>query len=397
MGSKKNVVFLLFCIVCCFGFQSETAFAEENDVQPPAEELVNEQLNILKLDEIQDYWESVSEEYGGFLPESQKGNLTDFLKGDKQFDLKEWGIGLIKYLFHELIVNGKLMGMLLLLTIFSYILQSFQTAFEHQTVSKTAYAVTLLVLAMIAMNGFHTAITYATEAINSMVHFTIALLPLLLAMMASIGGASTSALFHPIIIFLVHTSGLIVNAVVLPLLFISAVLGIVSTFSDHYKVTRLANLFRTGAVGLLGICMTVFLGVVSVQGTTTAAVDGLTLRTAKFIASNFVPVVGRMFTDATDTVASASLLLKNTIGMSGLVILLAICAFPAIKVLSIAFIFQVSAAVLQPLGDGAIIDCLGIIGKAVLYVFAALALVGFMFFLAITLMVAASNIAFLMR
>lgn len=143
--------------------------------------------------------------------------------------------------------------------------------------------------------------------------------------------------------------------------------------------------------------MTIFLGVVSVQGTTAAAADGLTLRAAKFIAGNFVPVVGRMFTDATDTVMSASLLLKNTIGMSGLVILLAICAFPAMKVLSIALIFQLSAAALQPLGNGAIIDCLGIIGKSILYVFAAMALIGFMFFLAITLMVAASNIAFMMR
>lgn len=94
---------------------------------------------------------------------------------------------------------------------------------------------------------------------------------------------------------------------------------------------------------------------------------------------------------------SASLLLKNTIGMSGLIMLLAICAFPALKVLSIALIFQLSAAVLQPLGNGAIIDCLAIIGKAVLYIFAAMALIGFMFFLAITIMVAASNIAFMMR
>ncbi|GAF13665.1 LOW QUALITY PROTEIN: stage III sporulation protein AE [Bacillus sp. JCM 19045] len=395
MQVKQILPYVL--IVLFFFVFSGGVHAQEEESDESLEQLVEEQLGILKIDEIQAYWEKISDDYGGFLPESQKGSLTDFLTGDKQFSIKEWSLGLVKYLLHEFIVNGKLLGMLLLLTIFSYILQSFQNAFEHQTVSKTAYAITLLVLCMIAMNGFHTAITYATDAINAMVHFSIALLPMLLAMMASLGGISSSALFHPVIIFLVHTSGLLVNTFVLPMLLISAVLGIVSTLSENYKVTRLANLFRTGAIGLLGVFMTIFLGVVSVQGTTAAAADGLTLRAAKFIAGNFVPVVGRMFTDATDTVMSASLLLKNTIGMSGLVILLAICAFPAMKVLSIALIFQLSAAALQPLGNGAIIDCLGIIGKSILYVFAAMALIGFMFFLAITLMVAASNIAFMMR
>ncbi len=60
----------------------------------------------------------ISDDYGGFLPESQKGSLTDFLTGDKQFSIKEWSLGLVKYLLHEFIVNGKLLGMLLLLTIF---------------------------------------------------------------------------------------------------------------------------------------------------------------------------------------------------------------------------------------------------------------------------------------
>lgn len=80
--------------------------------------------------------------------------------------------------------------------------------------------------------------------------------------------------------------------------------------------------------------------------------DGITLRTAKFITGNFIPVLGRMFTDATDTVISASLLLKNTVGILGVAILICIAAFPAIKVLSLAFIYKLAAAILQPLGGG---------------------------------------------
>ncbi|ERN53024.1 stage III sporulation protein AE [Alkalihalophilus marmarensis] len=393
----KQVIVTFLFLTLLYGLASPVS-AEAQVTEPSQEEsFVERQLENLQLDEIHSYWEEISTEYGGFLPESQKGSFLEFIKGDKQFSFKEWGIGFVRYLMHELIVNGKLLGTLILLTVFCMILQSLQNAFEQHTISKVAYAITYMVLMIIALNSFHVAISYAQDAINNMIHFMIALLPLLLAIMAAVGSITSAALFHPLIIFLVHTSGLLIQYIVLPLLFLSAVLAIVSTLTDHYKVTKLANFLRTIAVGALGIFLTVFLGVISVQGASTAVADGITVRTAKFIAGNFVPVIGRMFTDAADTVMSASLLLKNTVGIAGLVILLMLCAFPAIKILSIAIIFNLSAAILQPLGGGPIIECLSIIGKAVIYVFAALAIVCLMFFLAITIMVAAGNLSFMVR
>ncbi|MBU8907725.1 stage III sporulation protein AE [Desertibacillus haloalkaliphilus] len=369
--------------------------ASEGEIEQ--EGFVEEQLEKLGMDEIKYYWEKIAHEYGGFLPESQKGTFMEFVSGEKQFSIKEWFIGLIKFLLHELLVNGKLLGSLILLTVFSMILQSLQNAFEQHTISKVAYAITYMVLIIIALNSFHVAITYAQDAISNMIHFMIALIPLLLALMASIGSLTSVALFHPLIVFLVNTSGLLIQHFVLPLLFLSAVLSIVSTLTDHYKVTKLADLLRNVSIGALGVFLTVFLGVISVQGATSAVADGITVRTAKFVAGNFVPVIGRMFTDAADTVMGASVLLKNTIGLAGLAILILLCAFPAIKVLSLALIFNIAAAVLQPLGGGPIIDCLTIIGRTVLFIFAALATVCMMFFLAVTILVAAGNVSLMMR
>ena len=276
-------------------------------------------------------------------------------------------------------------------------LQTLQNAFEQHTISKVAYAITYMVLIVIALNSFRVAMTYATDAISTMIHFMMALIPLLLALMAAVGSVTSVALFHPLIVFLVNSSGLLIQHLVLPLLFLATLLSIVSTLTSQYKVTKLANFLRNFSIGSLAVFLTVFLGVISVQGATTAVADGITVRTAKFIAGNFVPVVGRMFTDAADTVMGASLLLKNTIGLAGLAILLILCAFPALKVFSLALIFNIAAAVLQPLGGGPIIDCLSIIGKAVIIIFAALATVCLMFFLAITIVIASGNISLMMR
>lgn len=386
---KKIVILAIFL----FFLLPYVALAEP----PPQENLVEQQLSQLGIEEIKEYWEQIVTEYGGFLPENQKGSFMEFVRGEKEFSLKEWLLGFVRYFFHELIVNGKLLGTLILLTVFSIILQNLQTAFEKNSVSKVANAIVYMVLLIIAINSFYIAVTYAQSAIAAMINFMIALLPLLLALLASIGSLTSVALFHPLIIFLVNSSGLLIQHFVLPLLFLSALLSLVSTLTDHYKVTKLANLLRNISVGTLGIFLTIFLGVISVQGAVTAVADGITIRTAKFVTGNFVPVVGRVFTDAADTVMGASILLKNTVGVVGLAILLLICAFPAIKVLALALIFNLAAAVLQPLGGGAIINSLSIIGKAVIFVFAALATVCLMFFLAITIMVAAGNLSLMMR
>jgi stage III sporulation protein AE len=390
------ILILLFFFLMIPSVQaSENTKETSTPISPQG--LVDAQLKTMDLTELKQFWEEVTTKYGGFLPESQKGSLYEFVKGEKKFSFQQWGKGILKFAFQEFVANGKLLGSLIMLTIFSMFLQSMQNAFEKSSISKVAYSIVYMVLVIIALNSFHVAISYTNEAIGTMISFVLALIPLLLALIAASGGLISAAFFHPVILFLMNMSGLFMQYIILPLLFLATLLSIVSTMSDQYKVTQLAQLLRNWSIGLMGLFLTIFMGVISVQGASAAITDGVTIRTAKFITGNFIPVIGRVFTDATDTVVSASALLKNTVGIAGVAILLIIVAFPALKILMIAFIYKFAAAILQPLGGGPIITCLDIISKSVIYVFAALGIVSLMFFLSITVIVAAGNLTMMMR
>ncbi|GAK03335.1 stage III sporulation protein AE [Geomicrobium sp. JCM 19037] len=375
----------------------EDESVSEEDVSDLIEEQMDEQLDRLGFTEIEQFWEDIRRDYESFLPESQKGSFTDFLDGDQQFSPTEWGRALLNFLFHELTANVNLLGTLILLAVFSMVLKALQNAFEHAAVSKVAYSVTFTVLIVISMNSFYIAMSYAQEAVANMVHFMIALLPMVLALLAITGATTTAALFHPLIIVLVNTSGLLIERFVLPLLFISAIVSVASSMSEKFQLTRLATLIRNVAMGTLGAFLTIFLAVISVQGATSAISDGVTLRTAKYIAGNFVPVVGRMFTDATDTVIGASLLLKNTVGIAGLFILFVITVFPALKILVLALTFQIVSAIMQPLGGGALGEVMSLFARTVMFMFAAVSVVCLMFFLAITIIISAGNLALMVR
>lgn len=383
--------------VLAAGMYGQDQAAPEAESEHIGKKAVEKQLENLGTSEIEQFWKKVQEEYEGFLPENQPVTIKDFF--DTEGSIFSIGLlkGFLKYLFHELLLNGKLLGTIIILAVFSALLEQIQSAFERNSVSKVAYAVTYLVILILAINSFSNAMGYAKDAIASMVNFMVALIPLILALMASVGNFTSVSLFHPFIVFLVNTSGVLIYSIVFPLLFFSSLLGIISTFSEQYKVTRLATLLRNVSIGFLGVFFTVFLGVVSVQGVATAVVDGVTIKTAKFVTGNFVPVVGKMFTDAADTVIGASLLVKNTVGLAGVLIIILLCAFPALKILTISFIFNISAALLQPIGNANVVECLSIIGRNLLYVFAALATVSLMFFLGITIIIAAGNLSVMVR
>ncbi len=172
---------------------------------------------------------------------------------------------------------------------------------------------------------------------------------------------------------------------------------IVSSLNENYKVTHLANLFKNISLGVLGAFLTVFLGVMSVQGTASAIQDGVAMKTTKFITGNFIPIVGRTFTDAADTILSASLLLKNAIGIVGVIIIVFLALFPALKIFAIALTYKIAAAVLQPIGDGPVITTLNTISKYIVYILACLLAVTLMFFLAVVIIVIAGNVTLLLR
>ncbi|KRE54486.1 stage III sporulation protein AE [Paenibacillus sp. Soil522] len=406
---RAKLILFIFTATFLFSFVPNVGYAGAGESGAPAgesragadqlsKELAAEQLGTLETESVESYWNKLRSEYGGFFPDQHIPSFAQMiLPGGDGLKITDVLQGLLRYLWHEVLYNGKLLVTVVMLTVFSMVLETLQNAFERNAVSKVAYSITYMVLIIIAVNSFHVAMGYAKGAIESMIQFMLAMVPLLLTLLASMGNVVTVSVLHPLIIFMIHAVGTLIYTLVFPLLFFSAVLHIASALTEKFKVTQLANLLRNISVGMMGVLLTVFLGVISVQGAAGAVTDGVTLRTAKFVTGSFVPVVGRMFSDAADTVISASMLAKNAIGLAGVIILLFISAFPAIKILTLALIYNISAAVMQPLGDSPIVSCLATIGKTMIYVFAALAAVSLMFFLAVTIILTAGNAALMVR
>ncbi|MCL6445542.1 MAG: stage III sporulation protein AE, partial [Alicyclobacillus sp.] len=285
---------------------------------------------------------------------------------------------------------------ILVLAVLAAVLESLQTAFERQAVSQVANAVIFLVLLVLAIGSFTEAIGYGRHAIQSMRDFMLATVPIMTALLAGSGALASAAFFQPLLLLIVHFITNVVFMFVFPLIFFGAVLDITSALSPRYQLTRLAGLLRTVGMGVQGFCLSAFIGITAVQGISKGLVDGVALRTAKYGMKTFVPVFGSLFSDAFETVASASLLVKNAIGIAGLVLVVCLALFPAIKVLAISFVYGGGSALMQPLGETPLVACLGALSKSLLLVFLSIAAVGMMFFICICILLTTANLAVVM-
>ncbi len=57
------------------------------------------------------------------------------------------------------------------------------------------------------------------------------------------------------------------------------------------QINKLSKYMKSSIIWSLGVILTLFVGVLSLEGTLTASVDGITAKTAKAAVSSLIPVV----------------------------------------------------------------------------------------------------------
>ena len=159
----------------------------------------------------------------------------------------------------------------------------------------------------------------------------------------------------------------------------------------------MSKFFKSSVVWVLGVVLTLFVGIVSLEGTLSSSVDGITAKTTKAAVSSFIPVVGKILGDAVDTVIGCSLILKNALGVVGAIVIIAICVKPIIKLVILMTMYYLGAALCQPIADGKIIKLLDQMGDTFKLLLGILCSVSVMLIIGVTLVVKISNSGLMYR
>lgn len=385
---KKIYISILCLFVFLIGIQEVQA--TEDVSQEEVIESTKEELNI-----------------GGFLEEANR-YTKDIVKDMNMSELLSSAItgnidnqtllqNLLAPFGSQIKSTVKIFASILVIVLIHSVLKSIVDGLENKGVAQITYYVEYILIVTITMASFTDSIAMCKTAIQDLASFSNCLIPILITLMLTTGSIASASMIEPILLFLITFISNFIVGLVIPFVLISTSLKIISSISKRVQVDKLAKFFHTSVVWVLGVVLTIFVGVVSLEGTLSSTVDGITAKTAKAAVSNFIPVVGKILGDAVDTVIGCSSILRNAVGMVGVVVVLSICILPIGKLFILMWMYKLAAALCQPIAEENVVSLLEHMSDTFKILFAIICSVSVMLIIGVTLVVKISNAGLMYR
>ena len=286
---------------------------------------------------------------------------------------------------------------ILVIIIIHSILKSVSESLENDNISKLIYYVQYIAIVTIVMGNFSDIINLVKETTVNLVGFMNTLIPVLISLMLYTGSVTTTSILEPIILFMINFIGNLIQDILIPVMLIITSISVVSKISDKIQIEKISKFLKSSTTWLLGIILTIFVGVVSLEGTLSSSVDGITAKTAKTIVSSSIPVVGKILGDVVDSVLGCGVILKNAVGFLGVIIIIGICILPILKLAVLTFSYKLVASISEVIADAKIVKLLDEISEIFKILFAILVTISFMVIIGVTLLIKMSNAGMMFR
>lgn len=387
---RKILLFIILLLILA----TTTALANNE-----TRDLIEEQYEAAGVEKIKDVADKVIDpQTRQVIPDFNVEKITkDLSSGKLELNMDSLFKKVLGLLLKEIYLNAKIMLQLIVLAIICGILTNLQSSFGKEGVGEVAFFACYIFLVGVMIKSFTYAVNLGRDVIDNMVMFMQSMVPTLMTLLISTGNITSASIFQPAILFSVQIIGTIIKNFLIPVLFFTTALSMVNNISDKFHVTKLIDFMKQLGKWCLGILLTGFIGVITVQGLASSVVDGVGSKTAKFAVGNFIPVVGGILSDAVDTVIGCSLILKNAIGIAGLIIIVLICFIPVVKIMALITIYRLTGAIIEPVSDKRIVQCITDLGNSLTLIFAMVVSVAVMFLLSITIVIGAGNISAMVR
>ncbi|MBR1925863.1 MAG: hypothetical protein IJ837_03300 [Clostridia bacterium] len=398
MKSKIIFVFLLFLMIFWVPTAS-TVFATENDeekqedIQKELEDATFEQLNSVDFSKLQDILNDLDENskkaFGSnsFLDKTQK-----ILNGDFQNDYQSFFGALFSTFFSDILKFLPLLITIVIITVLCNIIGSFKSSVSQNGVSQiinfVCFGVASLIIISVVVSLFGTV----KSSLKTMQTEMNIIFPILLTCLASVGGSVSVGIFQPVVAILANIVVNVFVFVVMPIFVFMFVLNIINNFSDSIKLNKLISFLSSALKWICGISFSVFLGAISLQGIVAGSFDSVSIKATKFALKSYVPILGGYLSDGFNIAMAGSVLIKNAVGVSGILLICSSVIIPIISIICFMLLLKLTAGILEPIGDSTIPNFLYQVSKTLSLLIMIVLGVLFMFVITVGLILCMANI-----
>jgi stage III sporulation protein AE len=316
--------------------------------------------------------------------------VTDLISGKRTFSITGILDDLKQVVTGEVKSNLSTFTGLISIAVIAAVFTNFSYAFHNMQVAETGFYVAYLLLFSVLTGSFITASTMAAQTISSLLDFMKAMVPAYFMSVAFSTGAGTSMVYYQTTLVLITFVNVLLIKIIIPLINIYLVVTMANNLSKEDMLSKFTELLETimnwGLKTLLGVVI----GFNTVQGLITPVSDKIK-KSMVLKAAESIPGVGDIFSGAAESVIGAGILLKNAIGVAGVVVIVSLCAVPVIKLAVMTLIYKVSSAAVQPISDKRMLKCISASADACLLLLQTVLVGAILFVITITIVAATTT------
>lgn len=377
---KKLFFAVIVACVCIFSVHAE----DSADVQGILDEYAR--IYGKEISQVTDELENV--DFDKFIPEFQAENIiSDIATGKTVFSVTTILEKGIEVLFGEMENTVRLLVVIIAISILSTYLINIQSSFQNKGATNAAFFVCYLVVSGISSAALLEVVGCGKVLVENISVFMRMLVPVIMVSLVSSGAPVTATTFELVMVGIIELTEWIVEVFFIPMLMMSAALSIVNNLSETMEAGKLVQFMNKTIKWGIGIVMTVFVGVMNLQGIVSGSADGLAVKITKFATSNLIPVVGGALAETVETVINCGAVIKNAVGVLGIIIVVLMAAIPLLKTAACLIMFRLCAAILQPIADKRIVKSVSDISDSVSGIFGLVAAVTVMFVIMLTIII----------
>lgn len=318
--------------------------------------------------------------------------VASLFNGDLSMTLEGIGQYIYDHIFSEIDANRKSILQIMGIAILGAVFTNFSVAFAKNYVARTGFYLTYIILFSLLLTAFLAAYSVAGSVLGFLVEFMSALLPAFCTAIAFASGTASAAGFYGMTALAITAVDWLICHVLLGLIQTYMVLSLVNEISREDYLSRLCGLIRTVISWSLKTMLGLTLGLNIIQGMVLPAFDSF--KNSVFMkVSSIIPGIGSALNAAARTAIGSGVLIKNAIGAGGLIVIIIICAVPLVKLAVITLMYKVAEAVIQPVSDERITECIRITADSVLLLLMAVGTAILLFVLSLAVIASASNLS----
>lgn len=381
----KRKIVLLLIVATAFIFFAGLGKTQTVKADALTDE-INDQINDIDLSELENFYDSLSVNDFEFSPVDYINDLLSGKAGTNVGDLVKYALSSF---FSDFITFLPLLSGVLAVSVFGVIMKSVKS--DVGSACGVVYYVELLSCVLLLLPALYSIVSSSFSAVSNMAKFCEIVSPVLLTLMTASGGTVSVSIFQPAVLLLGGGMVTIVNAFILPFAVFILIFSVISGLSKEVRLGKFTEFFTSIIKWVIGLLATVFSVFLTVQGIVGAASDGLSAKAAKYAVSNSIPIVGGLIKDGFDLIRCGSVLIKNAVGLSSVVVLFFIVLTPVLKIAALSILLKLVSAVTETVSDEKISSICGNVAKSLTYFAVSVLICGFMFFITFLLIIFTAN------